>query len=516
MGTRHVSTETFSPYVNIDETDSSRLPYLARVKTLANAHKNLRHLADWMEVGTTPLRWKELKTRPKQREERLHRTNITVFNYLSSRDIARRDLHSSKDLADVLSSPYPSEKSKLRLFLVEDLSQQVIEQLGTRFAVDPLFFREQIADYTWYNTRDPWANSPSLLTTIKNRNWFSLRNVRLRYYHSKESFENARHESNNFNVLRRPDNDENHWHYLDKPNSIVSVTRTKTSVWIGSDPTCKDVQIAIVLIDPTISEGQTLWYGPTNWLLPLDSPEIEAVPKALPVALFERLVTSISQYPYLPLQANKAFTSFEMISHPTIYTICAEWLMVCDYLKTRLGQIEWELEKPARFRSKGDIIDSSLRRLHVWRRLVPVFRQMITETVEQALPTVVQLSCSVGGSGSLSDDITPELTRVRNALDEVQARVDRLTSVVTSEISIEDSRRALEENHNLARLTWLATIFLPLSFVTGIFSMQPDISELRTTFGWYFLTAIPWTIIVLIVAVGLGKGWFRKTKVKAP
>lgn len=40
---------------------------------------------------------------------------------------------------------------RFRLFVVEDLSRDVIETLGSRYDVDPSFFREHIVDYVWYN-----------------------------------------------------------------------------------------------------------------------------------------------------------------------------------------------------------------------------------------------------------------------------------------------------------------------------------------------------------------------------
>lgn len=45
-----------------------------------------------------------------------------------------------------------NESVRTRLFVVEDLSRNVIEALGNHFKIDPSFFREHIVDYAWYNT----------------------------------------------------------------------------------------------------------------------------------------------------------------------------------------------------------------------------------------------------------------------------------------------------------------------------------------------------------------------------
>ncbi|KAF1920181.1 hypothetical protein BDU57DRAFT_5933 [Ampelomyces quisqualis] len=72
-------------------------------------------------------------------------------------------------------------------------------------------------------------------------------------------------------------------------------------------------------------------------------------------------------------------------------------------------------------------------------------------------------------------------------------------------MGIEDSRRGLKENHNMARLTWLATVFIPLSFVSSFYSMNEDVSELSTTYGWFFLTAVPFTLVVMAVGWRVGR-----------
>jgi Mg2+ and Co2+ transporter CorA len=139
---------------------------------------------------------------------------------------------------------------------------------------------------------------------------------------------------------------------------------------------------------------------------------------------------------------------------------------------------------------------------------------MVSETIDQALPAAIRLA-EASKDESAVDDILPDFKRVRTALNELQSRVDRLTDVVASEISTEDSRRGLEENHNLARLTWLATTFIPLTYVTGFFSMTDDIASLKETYGWYFAIAIPLSLITMVIAGGVGKGWLIKPKAKA-
>ncbi|MCJ1335963.1 hypothetical protein MMC09_001237 [Bachmanniomyces sp. S44760] len=48
--------------------------------------------------------------------------------------------------------------------------------------------------------------------------------------------------------------------------------------------------------------------------------------------------------------------------------------------------------------------------------------------------------------------------------------------IITSLIQIVESQRALVETGNISRLTYLALLFVPLSFVSGLFSMNANIA----------------------------------------
>jgi hypothetical protein len=511
------------------------MPYLAHIKSLTPTWKTLRYLADWMEVGTTPLRWKELKGSP-ERLERVNKTMVTYIEYQSAKASTSQTLDTHIALNEFLSS-LPCERNReppLRLFVVEDLSQQVIELLGARFDIDPMCFRDHVDDYVWHNVRDPWAQPPSLMSNMKHRQWFHMRNMRVRYHKTQDDFDKAWKETNSWNILRRPENDKNRWKFADDETAIVSFMRTRTTLWIGKDKECGNGNgtVCILLVDPTTSQGQPLWYDRTNWL---PTPSMNDPPTTLgkqSESWYKDIINMTKTFPWFEATETSG-VNLQVLTKPALYTICAEWLVVCDYAKARLSQIERELEMPRLFRSKGDAIDTSLKRLHTWRRQIPIFREMVKETLEDALPAAARLAppptaaftaptspISTYSKRSvltenkpviLSDDLTgyedivPDFLRVLAAIEILQQRVDRLTDIVTSEINIEDSRRGLKENHNMARVTWLATIFIPLSFISSFYSMNEDVASMRTTYGWYFLTAIPFTLVVMAIGWRVGR-----------
>lgn len=101
----------------------------------------------------------------------MNRTNVCLLEYPKvGPGVEQSRFHTSAELEDCLSNMGENDSVNMRLFVVEDLSRNVIEALGYHFKVDPSFFREHIVDYAWYNTSklskavsEAWIAPPPLL-----------------------------------------------------------------------------------------------------------------------------------------------------------------------------------------------------------------------------------------------------------------------------------------------------------------------------------------------------------------
>ena len=203
------------------------MPYLQHVKNAARGWPHLRELADFMQVSTSPLKWKFLDKH--DIDERAARTQVAVLTYYADEETRRRNFSRSDELANALQEM--TENFAARLFIVEDLSRDVIEVLGSHFDIDPLFFRNQINDHIWYNIVDPWVEMPDLEISAKKRQFFHMRYMQTMYFKNQQSFDRAREEAGAFNVFRRPDNDYNHKKFFDGPEAMVARTRSRISLW---------------------------------------------------------------------------------------------------------------------------------------------------------------------------------------------------------------------------------------------------------------------------------------------
>ncbi|KAL9094418.1 MAG: hypothetical protein Q9165_003268 [Trypethelium subeluteriae] len=468
------------------------MPYLKYLKSISSGWPHLRYLADWMEVTTAPVKWKFLKEA--DRAERASRTRIAMLDFQRGQKVSRIDILDAESLAALLNDKdVDHDHVETRLFVIEDLSRDVVELLGARFGIDPLFFRGHISDYLWYNTRDPWVELPDLDIVSRTRSFSHIRYVQPRYFKSPDSLKQASREAGSFNVLRRLDNDRNHETIFDEEGTSVALIRSKSSFWIRPNKAYESGVLGVLLVDPTVTEGYPLWAGYRNFSptpgMEDKSSSSEGPPRT---SIFDDVLYWIRRRP------NEDGAAFalqpKMLIHCMLQLICAEWLTLCRYVAARLVQIEWELENPD-FRRDPSRIDASLRKLHPWRRSVPQYRGMLADTIDKHFRE---------GSAKDTDNGLEDLQRdfeiVHKDIVNLQDRIERIILVATAIVSIEESRRAFNQNENLTRLTYLAVVFVPLSFVSSVFSMTSDLGSMGQTFWVYFAVAIPVSLIALGVA----------------
>ena len=184
-----------------------------------------------MKVTTTPIKQKFLTA--EDRKERGGRTKVAVLTFDLGKPVHRSDFLCSEDLSRAFSNPSSfNDDVHARLIVVEDLSRDVIEILGARFDIDPLFFRNFISDYLWFNTRDRFHEHPDLDIMARKRSHVIVRFMQTRYFRTTASLKQAKWECGGFNVLRRLNKDETHLRCVDLPGSDVGFIRSRSSLWI--------------------------------------------------------------------------------------------------------------------------------------------------------------------------------------------------------------------------------------------------------------------------------------------
>ena len=494
-----------------------------------------------MDVTTTPVKWESNFQPPKdpskedarvrdKREsevrERARRTKVAVLDFVTipngtipnGTKVRRKDCENPKELAEALSLPQDKRDDvTARLYVVEDLSSDMIEALGAKFDIDPLFFRNQMGDYMWNNPRDEWVDLPSLDAVSRKRSFFSIRYFQPRYFRSEKSYNEGITQMSKFNVLRRMDNNRP-WEgtpLYDTRGSDVGLVRSKMSLWVRQNAPNESIVLGILLVDPTIKAGYRLWGGYQNFETcpSMNDMAIKKAQKLDPfispprTSIFEEVIYWTSK-----LQDNEILT---LPNNPRIFVkkalliVCAEWRILAKYLTTRMTQLEWELDdvdKGPPTRSTQNVeqlypfrhpkgLEESFNALNKWKRRMPVYQEWITETLNH----IITREDFMGSTSSAISELKDDFLELQSALTEVIGRSDRIQSSVANIVSITENKKAIRLNQIAMRLTYLAVVFVPMTFVSGLFSMQADVTQLKMTFWVYFACAVPLTILAFIV-----------------
>lgn len=189
---------------------------------------------------------------------------------------------------------------------------------------------------------------------------------------------------------------------------------------------------------------------------------------------------------------------------PMIRLVLADWRTVLKYMATMLGKIEWEFEYPHWGEVPSDI-NASLRKLSPWRRNMHYYKAMVTDSIDRifAPELLANIGCGSHNASTANHagvrSLLYDFRKIQKLMDENQQHIEAIQNVATNLINIEESRRAVKQNKNLARLTFLATIFIPLNFTSSFLSMSPDFSGATQTVWIFFVIGIPLSLTVLAV-----------------
>lgn len=254
-------------------------------------------------------------------------------------------------------------------------------------------------------------------------------------------------------------------------------------------------------MDPSITEGHALWNGYRPfWNSPTPSEAKLSYPEQPKDSLFDNLIFWIRNMrpeDVKSIRHNPRAMLFRMTQ-----IISSDWNILIRYITARLGQIEWEIERPD-FRPDSNKLDASFAKLHTWRRRLPLYKTMVRETQEKLFRGVKK------GQKDCLAQMRKDFQTVASGLNELYERTERIAPVATAVTSIEESRRAMDQNRALGRLTYLAVIFAPLSFISSFFSMAPELSELTTTIWIYFAVALPVSMVAFMLVEPSLLTWLR-------
>ena len=251
-----------------------------------------------------------------------------------------------------------------------------------------------------------------------------------------------------------------------------------------------------MLLDPAITEGYPLWGGYGNLSPPPSLQEGEVTAGVVPQSIYDAFTqwaARIKSEELQVLETDPAFLTSRIYLH-----ILSEWLLVFEYATTRLSHIEWELQNEQWRGPQG--LDETLSKLQPWLRRIAVYVSFVTAARHE-------LECRLGSCfvpKLRSDEIMADLEGVYDRVQGLQLRGDKIMNVATAITSIEQSKKAMKEARDVTRITYLAFVFVPISFTTSFLSMSNDFPSEARIYWVFFVIALPLSTIAVLIAANWG------------
>lgn len=195
-----------------------------------------------------------------------------------------------------------------------------------------------------------------------------------------------------------------------------------------------------------------------------------------------------------PASFNPEDPTIQSIAYYTLRIAAAEWVKYVGVMQQCLKQYEYNYDQlPA---LSLDKFDRDLRELQSWRR-----RTLVSQAkIKSALRILSPKHCDLKKPEPDLDYLRDDFEHIYESIDAAGRRLESILPVVMSFVQITDARRSFAETADISRLTVLALIFVPLTFVSSLFSMDAEKLPGSRDFWIYLAVAIPLTGLVVLIA----------------
>jgi hypothetical protein len=186
------------------------------------------------------------------------------------------------------------------------------------------------------------------------------------------------------------------------------------------------------------------------------------------------------------------------LSYYPLKIIVAEWMNFANLMHYTVENLEYATEDLFTTLLELQRLESDLARLQGFRR-----RSADSSNGMNSLANAVKSLSPEPPFLETWESLLGNIEHVIYRIDMYSRRLDALVPVLSSYVQVAESRRSIVETKSITRLTYLALVFVPLTFVSSLFSMSGDILPGKKNFWIYFAVAIPLMVVVLFTVARL-------------
>ncbi|KAL8953332.1 MAG: hypothetical protein Q9222_000794 [Ikaeria aurantiellina] len=194
--------------------------------------------------------------------------------------------------------------------------------------------------------------------------------------------------------------------------------------------------------------------------------------------------------PYFNLQR----PSLVSVAYYPLKIIAAEWMIYLEVVHRLVKKYEYRPDSFPLALEQILLLNADLYALQRWSR-----QNMGTSHKIRYVITFLKEQSSKDDNTEPSASLIEDYEHIVSCIDVYNHRIELTVSIVASLIQIVDSRRSLIETANIKRLTYLALVFVPLTFISSLFSMAGSFAPGGEQFWIYFVVAVPVCVAVFLV-----------------
>ncbi|CAH0044545.1 unnamed protein product [Clonostachys solani] len=360
--------------------------------------------------------------------------------------------HKMAEGADLSHLTAASSSVSTRIILIEDISPRLISSVGAAFDIDPSFFAGYISTYfEAIETKPPTPSLATLPSVTAERGYLHLHYHRVMDLGSAESFTTdtpyALNSDGNVarNVRRLP------------PLSGRQLALARACLFLVDAP------INVVLETGKLNNRYDVkpLHGGYEDFNP--SPTFSSFSLGIEKDLDcnRSMAGGILRHFMIPPVFSPVSPQILSISYYALRVSLSEWLLYTLLISRYCKHYEYSLNDISTRLHDNDIID-----LQRWRR-----------RTKQSLQKLAILAHFVeywgqGLDKQAGDMMLNDIQYIQKQLDDYSRSLEQMLAVATSMVQLLDSRRSILEAVSVRRLTYIALVFVPLSWVSSLFSMS--------------------------------------------
>ncbi|KAI1213574.1 uncharacterized protein F4807DRAFT_470863 [Annulohypoxylon truncatum] len=414
-----------------------------------------------------------------------------------------------KPFGDISLALYaPSEIYMRRILCMEDIDSYSIEKLGTLLDINPLFFATYISTSFVGIDKSP---SPPLIALFPSA-LASDDSLHLHYQRV-------------INLPSFPGSSRNPYEFKSSGNILRSVRRLASL--FGTHPglvrSCCSILLKIIglilvdstdadLIIPSAPGTQHERHYERTPQVPIQGgfEDFAEMPKYSQFRLSAKsdsipqkssiLQTILHYYRNPPPNFDSANPSIMALSYYPLKIVGAEWMTYIQLMSCYVKFYEYSFRGHEHRSAEADIID-----LQRWRRrgkqslhklyLVELF--MDKHLCPQ--PTKPQLN---GDMKTIPyTTLREDFRYLSTQIEHYSRALEFILPVATTTMQLAEARRSIIEAANVRYLTYIALVFVPLTFASSLFSMQEGFIPGQGNFWIYATVAVPLMIVVLALSL---------------